>query len=522
MVLKDIINRNNRMYSQRTATVWGNIRHTFAEFKQRVNRLTNALMDLDVVKGNRVAVLLRNCSPYLELHFAIPQGGMILVTLNYRNREKELTYVINHSGANTVIAGSDYLDLINSVRQEIPGVKNFISVGQKAKGYLEFEELLSRYSADDPKVEQSGDEVIALIYTSGTTGRPKGAMITQENILTEVRNSHATIPISPYDIGLNFFPYYHVGFVRSTTYMAMGATNICADFTPQLAGELVERERVTQLAMTPAQVNLFVNYPGIDKYDLSSVRKVICGGGHTSFETLKRFFEVVSEDFEIFWVTFGMTEACACLCGNIIRREMLGEIERKMSSSKTRKPSGVSVGWAYPYCEVRIVDEKDADLPSWEIGEIICRGDNVMKGYWRQPEPTEETLRHGWLHSGDLGLFTDDGEIYVVDRKKDMILSGDENIYPAEVEEVLYSHPSILEAAVIGVPDAKWGETVKAIVVLKEGTKATAEAIIEYCKGRLSSYKKPTSVDFVDQLPRNPSGKVLKTELRKPYWGDKK
>lgn len=510
------------MYPQRTAAVWGNIRHTFAEFKQRVNRVTNALMDLDVVQGDRVAVLQRNCSPYLELHFAIPQGGMILVTLNYRNREKELVYVINNSGANTLIVGSDYIDIINAIRKEIPGVKNFISVGRKVNGYLEYEELLSRYPADEPKLQVSEEDVCALIYTSGTTGRAKGAMITQNNVLTEVRNSHATIPLFPDDICLNFFPYYHVGFVRSTAYMAMGATNICADFSPRLACELIEKERVTQLAMTPAQVNLFVNYPDIGKYDLSSARKVICGGGHTSLATLKKFFEVVSKDFEIFWVTFGMTEACACLCGNTIRREMLGEIEGKMSSFKARKPGGVSVGWAYPYCQVRIVDEKDEDLPPWEVGEIIGRGDNVMKGYWRLPDATKETLRNGWLHSGDLGLFTDDGEIHVVDRKKDMILSGDENIYPAEVEEVLYSHPSILEAAVIGVPDAKWDETVKAIVVLKEGARATAEEIIEYCKGRLSSYKKPTSVDFVDQLPRNPSGKVLKTELRKSYWGDTK
>jgi len=180
------------------------------------------------------------------------------------------------------------------------------------------------------------------------------------------------------------------------------------------------------------------------------------------------------------------------------------------------------VGVAYPYCEVRIVNEKDEDLPPGVVGEIIGRGDNVMKGYWRQPEATQGILRNGWLHSGDLGFFTDEGEVYVVDRKKDMILSGDENIYPAEVEEVLHSHPSILEAAVIGVPDAKWGETVKAIVVLKEGARATSTEIIEYCKGMLSSYKKPTSVDFVERLPRNPSGKVLKTELRKPFGGEPK
>jgi acyl-CoA synthetase (AMP-forming)/AMP-acid ligase II len=201
---------------------------------------------------------------------------------------------------------------------------------------------------------------------------------------------------------------------------------------------------------------------------------------------------------------------------------MLGEIEKKMDSFIGRRPSGVSVGRALPYCQVRIVDENGQDVPPWEPGEVLCRGDNVMKGYWRMPQATQETLKDGWLHSGDIGLFTDEGEIYIVDRKKDMILSGDENIYPAEIEEVLYSHPAILEVAVIGVPDEKWGETVKAIVVLREGAQATAAEIIEYCKGRLSSYKKPTSVDFLNQLPRNPSGKVLKTELRKPYWGDKK
>lgn len=522
MLLKDIINRNARMYPQRTATVWGNTRHSFLEFKQRVNQVANALMDLDVTKGDRVGVLLRNCAPYVELHFAIPHGGMIIVPFNYRNLEKELIYVVRNSGVNTIFVGSEYIDIINSIRKDIPGVKNFISLGKKVDGYLEYEELLSQYTADEPKVELSEDDVIVLGYTSGTTGRPKGAMITQKNLLTEVKNSHATVPLSHTDIGMNLFPYFHIGFCRCIVYMAMGATNICADFDPQLACELIEKERVTQLAVTPAQINILVNYPDVAKYDLSSLRKVISGGGHATLEMIKKFFDLVSKDFEIFWFTFGQTEASPCVCGNTIRREMLADIERKINSLKGKgiRPTGVSVGWAYPYCEIRIVDENDEDKPPWEIGEIICRGDNIMKGYWRQPEATEETLRNGWLHTGDLGVFTDEGELYVVDRKKDMILSGDENIYPAEIEEVLHSHPAILEAAVIGVPDEKWGETVKAIVVLNEGASVTPDEIIGFCKERLSSYKKPTSVDFVDELPRNPSGKVLKKELRKLYRSD--
>jgi len=518
MLLRDILDRNARMYPNRTATVWGEIRHTFQEFKERVNKLVNALMDLDCVKGDRVAVLLRNCSPYIELYFGIPKGGMVIVPINYRNRERELIHVLKDSGANTLIVGADYIDIIDSIREEIRGVKNFISVGRRVNGYLEYEELISGSSSEEQNVDVSEDDVVALIYTSGTTGRAKGAMITQRNILTEVRNSHATIPLSDRDIGLNLFPFYHVGFVRCVTYMAMGATNICADFSPQVACELIEKEKVTQLAMSPAQVNLLVNYPDIGKYDLSSLRKVICGGGHTSLQTLKKFFEVVSKDFEIFWVTFGLTEACACVCGKVVRREMLPEIERKMNAFKGRKPSGVTVGTAYPYCQVRIVNENGEDVPPWEVGEIIAKGDNVTKGYWRLPDATAETVRNGWLYTGDMGLFTDDGEIFVVDRKKDMILSGDENIYPAEIEEVLHSHPAILEAAVIGVPDERWGETVKAVVVLKEGHYATEKDIIEFCKQRLASYKKPTSVDFVKELPRNPSGKVLKTELRRKYW----
>lgn len=522
MLLKDIVDRNARMFPRRIATVWGNIRHTFLEFQYRINQVANAFMDLDVAKGDRVAVLLRNCSPYIELYFGIPQGGMIIVPLNYRNREAELIYVLNNSGANTFVVGSDYIDLIQAIRRDLKGVKNYISGGKKSDGFIEYEELIARYSGEESKVKSSEEEVIALGYTSGTTGRPKGVMATHKNFLTEVKNSHAVVPLSSEDVGLNFFPYFHVGFVRSITYMAMGAVNVCADFTPQLACELIEKERVTHAAMTPAQVNLLVNYSDVQKYDLSSLRKVICGGGHTPLATLKKFFEIASDDFEIFWVTLGLTEAVACLIGTAYRREMLADVERKMDSFKGRRPSGVSVGRALPYCQVRIVDEEDRDVPPWEPGEVLCYGENVMKGYWRQPEATEETLRNGWLHTGDIGLFADDGDIYIVDRKKDMILSGDENIYPAEVEEVLYSHPSILEAAVIGVPHEKWGETVKAVVVLKKEASATAEEIMEYCKGRLSSYKKPTSVDFLEQLPRNPSGKVLKTELRRPYWGEKK
>ena len=390
--------------------------------------------------------------------------------------------------------GSDYLDIIDTIRSDIKGVKNFISIDEKRDGYLEYEELLLTHSDDDPNVTYTEDDIIVLGYTSGTTGPPKGAMITQKSLLTEIRNSHATIPISPEDVGLNLFPYFHIGFCRCTCYMAMGAVNVCADFDPQAICQIIEKERVTQIAASPAQITFLVNYHDVAKYDLSSLRKVICGGGPMPLATMKKFFELASEDFEIFWVTLGMTEASPCYTGNSIRREMLGEVERNMNAFKGRKPSGVSVGWAYPYCQVRVVDGNGQDVQAWEVGEIICRGDNVMKGYWRLPEATQETIRDGWLHTGDMGLFTDERELYVVDRKKDMILSGDENIYPAEVEEVLHSHPSILEAAVIGVPDEKWGETVKAIVVMQEGAKASEEEIIGFCKERLSSYKKPTSV----------------------------
>jgi len=515
MLLKDIIDRNAMMYPQRTATIWGDIQHTFLEFKERVNRVANALAHLDVVKGDRVAVLLKNCSPYVELHFAIPQGGMIIVPLNYRNREKELIHAITDSGSNTLILGSEYIDIINSIRKDLRGVKNFISIGERVDGYSEYEDLIAQSSDGDPQVELFEDDVIVLGYTSGTTGPAKGAMITHKSLLTEVRNSHATISLTDQDIGLNCFPYFHIGFARCTAYMAMGATNVCADFDPKLVCELIEKERVSQMAVSPAQVTFFVNYPDAGNYNLSSLRKVICGGGPTSLVTLKKFFDLVSDDFEIFWVTLGMTEASPCYTGNTIRREMLEDIKKKMNAFKGRKPSGVSVGWAYPYCQVRVVDDSGKDVPAWEVGEIVCRGDNLMKGYWRRPEATEKTLRNGWLHTGDLGVFTDERELYVVDRKKDMILSGDENIYPAEIEEVIHSHPSVLESAVIGVPDKKWGETVKAVVVLRDGARASPEEIIAFCKERLSSYKKPTSVDFVDELPRNPSGKVLKRELRK-------
>lgn len=520
MLFKDIVDRNALMYPERTATVWGDTRYTFKEFKQRVNKLANVMEQLDIVKGDRVAVLSRNCSPYIELYFALAQAGRTIVPLNYRNREKELTYVIQNSGANTLFVGEDYTDTIDSIRGEIKGVKNFISIGKKAKDYLEYEAVLSEGSDRELNVETSSRDVSALIYTSGTTGRPKGAMLTQKTFLTEVRNSHATVPLSYRDVGLNFFPYYHVGFVRTPTFMAMGATNISDDFSPEAACKLMEKEKVTQTAMSPAQLNLFVNYSDIGKYDISSLRKVICGGGQTSLAALKKLFEVVSRYFDFIWITLGMTEACACLTGKIITREMLPEIERETASLKGRRSSGVTVGTAYAYCQVRVVGDNDEDVPPWEVGEIVCRGDNVMKGYWRLPEATKETLRNGWLQSGDLGLFTDKGELYVVDRKKDMILSGDENIYPAEIEETLHSHPAVLEAAVIGVPDERWGETVKGVVVLKEGAKADDKEIIEFCKERLSSYKKPSSIDFVEELPRNPSGKVLKTELRKRYCGE--
>ncbi len=507
MILRDIARRNARRHPQRTAVVFGDIAYSFKEFNERVNSIANALLDLGVGKGDRVAILSRNCHQYLELYFAAPKGGMVLVPLNWMLSGPELRYIINDSEANTLFVGQDYVETVNSIRPELKGVKNFIAIGQPSAGMTGYEDLVSRYPSSEPEVEVYEEDTAYLLYTSGTTGLPKGVLTTNRSIVETAINSIFSSHLSPDDVDMALFPLYIGAQCFTLPHVYLGCSVIILNEpTPQAILETIEREKVTIPFISGAHILALLQYPDRDKYDLSSVRRIVFGGAPLPVEVWKQAISVFGNILASF---YGLSEGSplAFLSPEEVIEEGPPEKMRRLQSSG-REAMNV---------EVRIIDEDDRDVPPGEVGELIAKSDILMKGYWKLPQATAETLKGGYLRTGDLASMDEERYIYLVDRKKDVITSGGETVYPRDIEEVLYRHPSVLEAAVIGVPDEKLGEAVKAIVVLREGERATEKEIIEFCQQSLADYATPSSVEFTDMVPRNPSGKVLRRELREKY-----
>jgi long-chain acyl-CoA synthetase len=505
--LREMINDIADRYPDKTAFIFEDRALTFKQVNQRINRLANALADLGVEKGNRVGILAYNCPQYFEV-FGLAKAGRVSVPLNYRSVGRELSYLVNNSEMNTLIFESEFADVVSSVRHELDGVRNFICLDASPEGMLSYEQLISRFPPDEPTDDLEPDEPCVLFYTSGTTGLPKGAIHTHKSLVAEIGTRHGDFRSS--DIALCVMPFFHVGgsaanlfpaFARGATIVIHGAF----DETPVL--EAIEKDKVTYVGLVPAMIIRLLEHPDLSQYDLSSLRTIMYVGAPMPLEALKSGIERFGP---IFTQLFGQTETLNLA---VLERE-----EHKLEGSPKEIKRLESAGRPLAEGEIRIVDEQGHDVPVGEAGEIIARSDRVMKGYWKMPEDTAETIKDGWLHTGDVGRMDEDGYIYLVDRKKDMIISGGENIYSREVEEVLYMHPAVLEAAVVGVPDEMWGESVKALVVLKEGSAASEQEIIDFCKEHLASYKKPSSVEFRDSLPKTASGKIKKGEIREPYW----
>lgn len=505
--LGDMINHNAQRHADKTAFIFESKRYTFKQVNQRINSLVNALADSGVGKGDRVGVLAYNCPQYFEV-FGLAKAGRVCVPLNHRSVGRELAYLINNSGTNVLIVESEFVEVVNSIRHELDSVRSFICLDAEVEDMLNYEELISRFPPDEPTDGVEADDPCVLFYTSGTTGRPKGAIHTHKSILAEARVPHRTL--SSGDVVLCVMPFFHVGGSAANMIpaFAVGATLVIhKKFDESLVLETIEKERVTYVFLVPTMIIRLLEHPNLMKYDLSSLHTVAYTGAPMPIEALRRGIGLLGE---VFVQELGQTET---LNMTVLKRE-----EHKLEGSPKEIKRLESVGKPVGEGELRIVDEQGQDVPVGEAGEIIARSDRMMKGYWRLPEETAKTIRDGWLHTGDVGRMDKDGYAYLVDRKKDMIISGGENIYSREVEEVLYMHPGVLEAAVVGVPDEKWGESVKAVVVLKEGTAASEEEIIDFCREHLASYKKPRSVEFWDSLPKTGSGKITKNEIRESYW----
>jgi long-chain acyl-CoA synthetase len=505
--LRDMIEDNARRYPDKTAFIFEDRRHTFKEVNDRINSLVNALADLGIGRGDRVGILARNCSQYFEV-LGLSKAGRICVPLNYRLVGRELSYLINNSQISALILEREFFDVIASIRHELDGVRSLICLDAEAEDMLSYEELISAFPADEPPDEVEPDDPCVLFYTSGTTGRPKGAVHTHRSMIAEAAIAHRGL--SSDDIVLCVMPFFHVGGTAAHLVPAFffAATIVIHDrFEERAVLETIEREKVTYAFLVPAMIIRLLESPDLSRWDLSSLHSLGYTGAPMPVEALRKGIASLGN---VFFQELGQTETMNM---TVLRKE-----DHKLEGSARELKRLESVGKPFREGELRIVDEQGRDVPVGEVGEIIARSDRIMQGYWRSPEETAKTIRDGWLHTGDVGKMDEDGYVYLVDRKKDMIISGGENIYSREVEEVLYMHPAVLEAAVVGVPDDMWGESVKAVLVLKQGANVCEEDIIAFCKEHMASYKKPRSVEFWGELPKTGSGKIKKVDIREPYW----
>jgi len=510
LLLGEMIVRNARKFPDREAMVFGETRLTYRQFNARVNQLAHALLALGISKGSKVAILAFNCNQFMETYFALAKIGAVAVPLNFRLHPEELTYIVNHSEAQAFIAGEALVPMVVGVRQDLTYVKSYISISAApVEGMLHYESWIEGYPDDEPLILVEEDDPVFIMYTAGTTGRPKGAVLTHKNemVMWMLASSFVLSEpgISDLSTGVAFAapPVFHLaafGFCQVALFLGATVVLPVEVFNPAYIMETIEKEKVRVIILVPAMANFILMLPDLDKYDAGSLELWISGAAILPTETRRRIMQHFP-GVKIYDL-FGQTEMSPVVSG------------LKPSEAEGHE---VSVGRALPFIEIRVVDEEDNDVPLGTVGEAIYRGPTVMQEYYKDPEATAAAMTGGWFHSGDLVRQDEEGFMYIVDRKRDTIISGAENIYPAEIEEVLYRHPKVLECAVIGVYDEEWGESPKAVVVCKEGEELTEEEVIEFCKQHLAGYKKPKSVDFIDALPRNPAGKVLKRVLREKY-----
>ncbi|MDP6565576.1 MAG: long-chain-fatty-acid--CoA ligase [Alphaproteobacteria bacterium] len=511
MRISSTIRRAAQVNGNGLATDYLDRQQTWSEFASRIARLAGGLRGIGLAPGDRIAMLALNSDRYLEYFFAVPWAGGVFVPINTRLAPPEILYWLNDSGATTLLIDDNFAPLLPKLQGQMDTVKTIVHVGDGAapEGMLSFEGLIDGVE-EMPPIDKGGHELAGLFYTGGTTGRSKGVMLSHRNLLL---NAIQFAGVAGFRADTNYLhaaPMFHLANGAATFCIASmaGTSTIITAFEPIATLEAMQNKRVSLVLLVPTMVNMVVNHPEAGNYDLSSLQDVLYGASPMPEAVINKAMEVIPNAG--FHQAYGQTEAGPVLT-------MLGPERHVTDGPLAGKMK--SAGQAIPGVEVCIVDEDDNEMPPDTVGEICGRGENVMLGYWNQTEMSAETLRNGWLHTGDGGRMDEDGFVYVVDRVKDMIISGGENVYSAEVENAIYQHPGVAECAVIGIPHEKWGEQVHAIVRLKEGEAVDEGQIIGHCHEVIANYKCPRSVEFhPEPLPLSGAGKILKTELRKPYW----
>jgi len=518
----DFLKRAMVAHSSKEAIVCGATRLTYEQFGKRVNQWANAMRALGIQKGDRVAILSQNCHRVLEAFFGTPLLGSILMPLNFRLVPDDFDYILNHGGAKVLIVEEGLTHLIDSIRNNLKTIQHFIIASDNSqaneKGWETYESLLDAASNEPPApVEIDENETSALLYTSGTTGRPKGVMLSHRNLYINAVNSICEFGIHERDVYLHTLAQFHCnGWGVGYAVTGMGGTHvIIKKFEPAGFFDLVSRERVTFACMPPTMINMALNHSLSDEEinGLPGGVRVGTAGSAPPLATIQGAQEKFG--WKVIQI-YGLTETSPFLTVSKVKPSMKDwpEDQKLRVQAKTGYPMiGV---------DIRVIDDNGRDLQpdSGEVGEVITRANVVMKGYWRQQDATDKVIVDGWFHTGDMALLDSEGFIEVVDRKKDLIISGGENISSIEVEGFLYKHPAVLEAAVIAAPDERWGETVAALVVLKPDAKASEEELIEFCRGGLAHFKCPRRIQFIEALPRTATGKIQKNLLREKYWSN--
>jgi acyl-CoA synthetase (AMP-forming)/AMP-acid ligase II len=515
MYLTQALHRAVQQHPQRVAVRFGARSSTFTQFADRVARLAGALQKIGLQAGDRVAMLSLNSDRYLEYQMAVPWAGGVMNPCNIRWSAAEIFYSLNDSGSTILLVDETFRALIEQYRGRSNCVREVIYCGNGAlpAGMHDYETLIAETTPVADALRR-GEDLAGIFYTGGTTGFPKGVMLSHSNLCSSALAICAEGLITAGGTYLHAAPMFHLadmGF--ALTHWIKGNTHsVVPAFNPELVLDAIERDRITQMLLVPTMIQMLVDHPAMQQpRDLGSLKTIIYGASLISEATLDRAMAALpGVDFV---QAYGMTELSPVATINPAFHHTLEG--RKLGRLR-------SAGRASFCTEVRVVDTHGEPVPRGTIGNVAVRGPNVMQGYWNQPELTAQAIRNGWMLTGDGAYMDDDGYLFVVDRLKDMIISGGENVYSGEVENALAQHAAVQACAVIGIPSAQWGESVHAVVVCKPGSAVTADALMAHCKELIAGYKCPRSVDFTDTLPLSGAGKVLKTTLREPYWKEQK
>jgi acyl-CoA synthetase (AMP-forming)/AMP-acid ligase II len=509
--LADISRQQARKRGNAVAMVFQDRTTTFAELDRNASRVANGLIGFGQQPQQRVGYFGKNSDRYFEVMVGALKANTAIVGVNWRLAAPEVAYVLNDAGCEAIFADAEFAPVIEKIGAECAQVRHRIVVDSERDGWSHYPAWRDRQSSDDPQLPISAQDDAIQLYTSGTTGHPKGVQLTHANYLAFFRAAQEAKwgEFAAGDANLVAMPNFHVaGTNMGVATLAQGATAIIQrEVNPSEILELIARHRIKSAFLVPAVIGMLVQHPKVREIDISSLRSMFYGASPIAEALLAQAQATFAGCG--FTQLYGLTETV----GAATALQPADHIAEKGLLRSCGKP--------YPGIDVRTVDASGRATEPGNVGEIVIRGGVVMKGYWNKPEATAAAIRDGWFYTGDAGYFDADGFLYIHDRVKDMIVSGGENIYPAEVENAVFGHPAVADVAVIGVPDDKWGEAVKAIVVLKPGASATAADVIAFARTRIAGYKVPKSVDFTTALPRNPSGKILRRELREPYWAGK-